>query len=300
MNIPKNENFLDRLIRIILAEVLFIAALFWFGGVGQIIFYVVAAIMLITAGTGFCGLYKLFGIDTNKIEIRNNSKILTGGFIIVFLIIAVAGSYYSNFFTKKFFLEDYNRMNNYYKQTLFYTGQGKRSESMDNYAKLVTEYSVFSNTYQTYHPYVIARDGQFNADLIKASDIILGLKDTVNSGDLKLAHAEFEKVRPIFQNILKRNGFSMLAVSLVDFHDAMEEIIAKADAKDPIGVVDVYSRVSDKLKAVEAEANDGEIQAIRVKLDELLILAQAGVTEGLSAKAAELKSSFIKVYLERG
>ena len=56
MKIIPNENILDRLARVILAEILFIIALFWFSGTGQVVFYVMAAAMLITAGTGFCNL----------------------------------------------------------------------------------------------------------------------------------------------------------------------------------------------------------------------------------------------------
>ena len=300
MKIIPNENILDRLARVILAEILFIIALFWFSGTGQVVFYVMAAAILITAGTGFCGLYKVLGINTEKQDNKKVSKVVLGLFIVIFVVIAVAGSYYSNFFTKKFFLEDYNRMNNYYKQTLFYTGQDKRVEALDNYTKLVSEFTLFNNKYQKFHPYVLKKDSQFNADLVKVSDIITGLEEDVKDGDLQEAHINFEQVRPIFQDILKRNGFSMLAVSLVDFHDAMEEIIAKADAKDLAGVINVYPGVSDKLKAVEAEANDSEIQAIRARLEEVLVLAKTGNADSLSAKAAELKSAFVKVYLKRG
>ena len=62
----KNESKLDRIIRLILAFIFFVLA-FWFSaGLIQIILYVISAIMLITSITGFCLLYKIFGIDTNK------------------------------------------------------------------------------------------------------------------------------------------------------------------------------------------------------------------------------------------
>jgi hypothetical protein len=300
MKILKNENTLDRLIRVILFEVFFLLAFFWFAGVLSIVFYILAFIMLITAIKGFCVIYKIFGINTNKNIDNPSSKIMLGTFSILFVLIATIGSYYSDFFTKKFFLEDYNRMNNYYKQTLFYTGQDKRDLALDNYNKLVSEYSIFNAKYQKYHPYVISGDKTFNADLSKVSNIITNLNDKVNTGDLKSAHTDFEQIRPIFQDILKRNGFSMLAVYLVDFHDAMEKIIDKSDSKDSTGAIAVYPEVSEKLKAVESVANDSEIQIIRQKLEEVLNLAQDNKSDLLSAKAAELKSAFVKVYLKRG
>jgi hypothetical protein len=298
MKINKNEGVVDRLVRVLIGELLMLIAFFWVGGVLSIVLYVLSAVALMTALTGFCGLYKILKINT--IEDKPISKIIIGIFIAVFIGIAIGGSYASIFFTKKIFLDDYSRMNNYYKQTLFYTGQDKRDEAISNYDILVIEYAVFYKKYSNYHPYVFKLDNKFNSDLKEVSNIIISLKDKVNTGDLKLAHTDFEQVRPIFQDILKRNGFSVLAVSLVDFHDAMEKVIAKADMKDAVGLVEVYPEVDLKLKAVEEVANDIEIQNIRQKLDETLSLAKEGKVDLLPAKAAELKSSFVKVYLKRG
>jgi hypothetical protein len=296
----KNEGTVDRLIRLIIAEVFILGAFFWLGGAWQIVFYVAGIISLITAVTGFCALYKVFGIKTCGIDTKPTHAYVKVIFAVAFIIVAIAGSYYSAFFTKKFFLDDYSRMNNYYKQTLFYTGQDKRAEAVDNYNKLVSEYSIFLSKYTAYHPYAIKSDKQFNADVEKVSGIINSLKESVYAGDLKQSHTSFEAVRPIFQDILKRNNFSMLAVTLVDFHDAMEKIIVAADAKDATQLLVVYPEVDTKLKAVEEIVNDSEIQSIRTKLEETVSLANEGKVDLLSAKAGELKSAFVKVYLKRG
>lgn len=288
---------MDRSIRLLLGEIILLLAVFWTGGWLRIVLFVVAVIVLFTAISGFCGLYQLLGINTVG---KRASNIFLGIVVVLFLAIAVLGSYYSIFFTKKFFLEDYNRMNNFYKQTLFYTGQDKRAEAVDNYANFIREYAVFVSKYEKYHPYVLWGDKKFNEDVKNTQTFVLSLKDKVNSGDLKAAHTDFETVRPVFQDILKRNNFSMLAVVLVDFHDAMETIIAKADAKDSAGLVAIYPGVDVKLKDVELVANDAEIQAIRANLDAVYNLAKEGKNNELSAKAGELKSSFVKVYLKRG
>jgi len=298
--VHKNEGSMDRLLRLLVAEVLILGAYFWLGGVWQVILYILGGISLFTSLTGFCTLYKVVGINTFKAGSKPTSIYIRVIFAILFIAIAVAGSYYSAFFTKKFFLDDYSRMNNYYKQTLFYTGQDKRAEAIANYDQLIAEYSTFLSKYTTYHPYAIKLDEQFNADIEKVSGIINSLKDNVYTGDLKQSHTSFEAARPIFQDILKRNNFSMLAVTLVDFHDAMEKIIAAADEKDPTQLLAVYPEVDTKLKAVEEIANDSEIQAIRTKLEEVVALAKTGQADLLSAKAAELKSAFVKVYLKRG
>jgi hypothetical protein len=296
----QNEGVLDRWVRLFLGELLVMGAYFWVGGVLSVVFYVLGIIALVTAVTGFCALYKLININTLPKEQKETSNYIKVIFVLLFLVIAIGGSYASNFFTKKIFLDDYSKMNNYYKQTLFYTGQDKRDQSISNYDKLVTEYAVFYKKYSTYHPYVFKSDVKFNTDLKEASDTITSTRENVYTGDLKQTHTSFESIRPIFQDILKRNGFSMLAVTLVDFHDAMEKIITAADAKDASQLVAVYPEVDLKLKEVEAIVNDEEIQAIRLKLEEVLSLAKNGQVDSLSAKAAELKSAFVKVYLKRG
>lgn len=191
-------------------------------------------------------------------------------------------------------------MNNYYKQTLFNTGKEKRTESITNYDTLVKEYTLFLSKYTNYQPYVLRYDSAFSTDIKKIDSIIANLKEKVYTGNLAEAHLEFEAVRPIFQDILKRNGFSLLAVSLVDFHDVMETVIEAADKKDAPWVVQAYLVADEKLKSVEEVANDSEIQAIRKNLEELKWLAEQNSNLELSTKAAELKASFVKVYLKRG
>jgi len=164
----------------------------------------------------------------------------------------------------------------------------------------VAEYEIFLNKYTQYRPYVLRGDKNFNSDLLKISNLIISLKETVNTGDLPEAHLDFEKIRPILQDILKRNNFSLLAVSLVDFHDAMETVIAAADKKDAKGVLSAYIDADVKLQTVEEVANDSEIQDIRKNLDAVKTLAEENTMETISDKAEELKSSFVKVYLKRG
>jgi len=123
-------------------------------------------------------------------------------------------------------------MNNFYKQTLFNTGKDKRAESIANYDPLVSEYATFMKKYTSYHPYSFRSDKNLNSDLEKISSMISSQKDAVYTGNLPQSHLDFEKIRPMFQDILKRNNFSLLAVSLVDFHDVMEGVIDAADKKD--------------------------------------------------------------------
>ncbi len=157
---------------------------------------------------------------------------------------------------------------------------------MANYHKLLPAYAQFQ--------------AQFNADWVRVEDMLQRVEGLVRTGDLHTAHLDLEKIRPVFQEMFKRNGFSMLAIALVDLHDAMELALDAANAKNSSKVIELYTPISEILKVVEAEANDAEIQTIRRHLDALLTLANDSKSDQLPAKGDELKSSFVKVYLKRG
>lgn len=290
----------DRIARTFLGVASLELAFFWCSGVWQIVAYLLGVILLFTAAIRFCPLYRIFGIKTIQPKEKRLGKVSLAISWVLIIAVLVGGSFASNFFTRKLFLEDFNAMNESYKQTLFLTGKNEREKAIAKYDSLLPAYRGFQEKYSAYHPYTLKNDGQFNSDLARVSEMILGVNDLVRTGDLHQAHLSLEKIRPVFQDIFKRNGFSMLAVALVDFHDAMELMIAAAGDKDQNKLIALYPQVSDKLKAVEAEANDAEIQAIRTNLDELLGLAKDASNDKLVTKGEELKSSFIKVYLKRG
>ena len=61
----KNESSTDRILRIVAGIILIFLAMYS-AGIIQIILYIIAAVLLITGITGFCLLYKLLGVKTNK------------------------------------------------------------------------------------------------------------------------------------------------------------------------------------------------------------------------------------------
>ena len=295
----KNTGWIDRAARALLGLAFFQLAFFWLGGFWAVLFYALSALMFVTAAVGICPLYKALGLTTHAAG-KTPGKVWITVAALAFVALLIGGSYASNFFSKKFYLEDFNAMNNYYKQALFFTGQEKREQAVQNYDQLVIAYTDFETKYQNYQPYALKGDAQFTGDLTRIEGMIAGAADNVHSGDLHQAHLMLEEVRPVFQDIFKRNNFSMLAVALVDFHDAMELMLDAATAQDAAQVQAIYPQVSEKLQAVEAEANDAEIQAIRANLDGLLNLAQQGTVAEMPAQGDQLKSSFVKVYLQRG
>ena len=296
----KNITSIDRFLRLLLAMLLLEAAYFWLAGTPAVVAYAMSAVMGITSAWGFCPFYRVLGIDGKSGPLAPTSFALRMATIFLLLGVALGGSYASQFLTRKLFLEDFNAMNDHYKQTLFLTGKAERAKANAKYDLLMPAYAQFQEKYSSYRPHALKDDTQLSNDLVAVQAMLQGVNDQVRTGDLHEAHLALEKVRPVFQEVFKRNGFSMLAVALVDFHDAMELMLDAANAKNVDTLAALYPQVSDKLKAIEAEANDTEIQAIRKNLDALLAAATAKTFDTLPAAGDALKTSFVKVYLQRG
>ena len=297
----KNISAIERFFRAFVGVIFLELAFFWVSGAIQVAAYVVGGILVATAAFGFCPLYRILGIGRRASAAGQRPRVFRIVIAWVLLIAeVVGGSFASSFLTSKFFLKDFNAMNEEYKQTLYLTGKNEREKAVLHYENLLPAYTRFKEKYSTYRPYILRNDTQLPSDLARVAGMLSGVKELVHSGDLKAAHLGLEEVRPVFQEMFKRNGFSMLSVALVDFHDAMELMLNAAGAKDAEKLVALYPQVSEKLKAVEAESNDAEVAAIRKNLDELYELAKSSQVEPLAKKSDELKSSFIKVYLKRG
>lgn len=294
----KNIRPLDQFIRLLLAIALFQAGYFWLALPWSWVAYGVGAILLLTGGLRVCPLYAWLGWRPGaKAPAPNWLRLAAAA---VLLAALVGGSIASHVLTRQQFLADYNHMNGFYKQTLFLTGQAKREAAIAQYEQLRPAFAAFQARYSHYRPHALKSDAQLDADLHSVEQMIQGVGPLVRNGDLQQAHLDLEQVRPIFQNILKRNGVSLLAVALVDFHDAMETVLHAAAASDAKQILALYPSVSDKLQAVEAAENDAAIQAIRANLEAVKTAAEQGDTAGLGRGADALKASFVKVYLKRG
>lgn len=290
----------DRFLRALAGIVAMLLAVFWLGGAWSTALGMVGGALLLTAALRFCPLYVLLGLPPPVPSGTRSGTLRTGLAMAVLVAVAVVGVWGSQFLSRKMFLADFNAMNTFYKQALFFTGKAERAPALENYDRLLPAFARFRLKYQRWQPMALRGDDQLTADLDRVDSILQDVGDLVRTGDLQRAHLGLEAVRPVFQELFKRNGFSMLSVALVDFHDAMERMLEAGNAKDGARVAALYPEVDGKLKAVEAEANDADIQAIRHHLDDLLKAAQDGQSGAMPEQAAQLKTSFVKVYLQRG
>ncbi|MFA5916956.1 MAG: DUF2892 domain-containing protein [Candidatus Gracilibacteria bacterium] len=291
----KNVGTNDKLIRIFLSLIFIVLGYFWTYGFVQIVLLILALVLIVTTIFSYCPLYGIIKINTQNYKAKKTYLYIFIGVIILSL---GAGIYASIFFTKKFFLEDFATINNDYKQLLFDSGKLKREESIKYYESFLKVYDNFEKKYSQYKPFVLKSDKELNKNLLEIRDILTKSKDLIYTGDLSVAHKNFEEVRTIFQNILKRNNFSMLNIALVDFHDVMEVLIDASDKKDLQKIIATYPEADTKLKDVENYlSNNADVKIIRANLENLVNNAKENTGADLSKLAQDLKASFIKVYL---
>lgn len=69
--IKSNESVADRIIRVVIGILAYLIGYSSLIGTAQVVAYVIGAIALITAITGFCPLYMFLGISTKKSHKQN-------------------------------------------------------------------------------------------------------------------------------------------------------------------------------------------------------------------------------------
>ena len=189
----KNISAIERFFRAFVGVIFLELAFFWVSGAIQVAAYVVGGILVATAAFGFCPLYRILGIGRRASAAGQRPRVFRIVLAWVLLIAeVVGGSFASSFLTSKFFLKDFNAMNEEYKQTLYLTGKNEREKAVLHYENLLPAYTRFKETYSTYRPYILRNDTQLPSDLARVAGMLSGVKELVHSGDLKAAHLGLE------------------------------------------------------------------------------------------------------------
>jgi len=191
---------LDRLLRVILAEFCVLAAFFWLSKEWQIVFYLLAAVLLVQAATGVCGFYNFLGWNTCE-NIRRKDKNLLPIAVVTLIVVAAAGSYGSALLTRNIFLDDLNSITGPYHRTIEYTQQELKTESIQNYEQLESAVSAFQEKYSDYRPFAVKFDDRFADDVQNLSAIVSGSRGDIHNGSLKTAHDSLQKALPLLQRM---------------------------------------------------------------------------------------------------
>ena len=199
----KNLGTVDRLLRVILAEICILVAFFWVTVEWQIPLYLIAGVMLLQAGTATCSIYTLLGWNRCDIVRRKDKNLMTA-FIVVALLLAVAGGYASVVLTKNIFLEDLGMVNESYSSAMHSLDQGGRESVAMNYGNLESTFGAFSKKYSKYRPLTIKFDGNFTAQVNNISEAISGSREDILQGNLTRGREELKKAEPAIQMMMKR------------------------------------------------------------------------------------------------
>ncbi len=199
----KNLGSLDRMIRLIVAEVCLIAALFWAGEELQLPLILAAAVILIPAITGSCGLYELLGWNSCEMIKRKNDR-LKRALVLAAILLAVMGSFASHLYTKDILLQDLEEVNETYniaRQSLI----GDDANSSADIDILERKFAAFSAKYSKYKPLVVRMDGNFSSQIDEISADIYRSKQSALQGDAASSRMELEPAGEIIRAMIKEN-----------------------------------------------------------------------------------------------
>jgi ABC-type Na+ efflux pump permease subunit len=199
----KNLGTMDRLLRVIIAEICILVAFFWVTEEWQIPLYLIAGVMLLQAGTATCSVYTLLGWNRCDIVRRKDKNLMTA-FVVVALLLAVAGSYASAMLTKSIFLEDLGSVNDSYNQALHSLEQEERDNATVNHGNLESAFASFSKKYSKYKPLTIKFDSNFSLEMNNISTAISRSKEDILQGNLTRGREELKRVGPDLQKLLNK------------------------------------------------------------------------------------------------
>lgn len=194
----------------------------------------------------------------------------------------------------KAFSARYTPMNEQYKQALFLTGQGKQAEALRAHQGFAAALAGLLGAG------ALSGDAKLAPDLERAAGLASEAGPLIERGELARAHEVLEGVRPILNDILRRNGLSELKVALVDFHDQMERVVDAGKDWSAPSTLAALPTAEAGLRAVERALDDARVRAIRAALDRVRGLAEQGAVDELPEAAGALKSAFVKLYLAEG
>lgn len=199
----KNLGTMDRLLRLILAEICILVAFFWVAEEWQIPLYLIAAVMMFQAATATCGIYRILGWNNCEI-VKRRDKNLMAVFVVAALLLAGVGSYASSVITRNIFLGDAESVNASYSMTIQSLSEGNKENSLNRYGKLESTFGNFSEKYSKYRPLTIKFDGNFTGEMNNVSSAISGTGKDIRQGELVRGREKLMKAGPEIRKIMDR------------------------------------------------------------------------------------------------
>jgi hypothetical protein len=199
----KNLGLMDRLIRVLLAELCVLVAFFWVAEEWQIPLFLIAGVMMLQAATASCGVYTLLGRNSCEKVVRKD-KNLMAAFVASALFLATAGSIGSYVMTEDILKEDVGALNESYSLALQSSAEGERDEAIESYADLNGTWMAFVEKYSKYRPMVVRFDDSFPQEMNNISAALFGSKEDIYWGNLSRSHEMLLTAGPDINKMLER------------------------------------------------------------------------------------------------
>lgn len=198
----KNLGTIDRLLRIILAEIFLLAALYWLAYPWVWGAYVLAFCLLFVALIGYSPIYRFRRINTSR---NNPSRPIAAIIWFIIFLLPVAGGLGSNWLVKQIFFRDASRLDEVYERILRETAGGQRDQSIRDYKEWLRTFVSFGIKYRYYQPVFVRSDKFFLPSIVEVADITDSISRDVYHGSLQEAHDQLESIAPLVSGFISRN-----------------------------------------------------------------------------------------------
>ena len=198
----KNLGTIDRLLRIILAEIFLLAALYWLAYPWVWVAYVLAFCLFLMALLGYSPIYRFGKINTVG---SNPSRPVSAIIWFIIFLLPVGGGLGSNWLVKQIFFRDASRLNEVYERILHETASGRRDQSVKDYKEWLRTFVSFGIKYRYYQPLFVRSDKVFLPSIVEVADITDSISRDVYHGSLQEAHDQLESIAPLVSGFISRN-----------------------------------------------------------------------------------------------
>ena len=287
----QNESLLDRLLRVLVAEILIILAYFWLGIVGLILAWIGVALLIFTAIIGYCCIYRLLGLKIYDKKKKPKLWQIVPLLLIIAFLPTIAG-YCSVKHTSDRFMRDFDAMDIFMKQSVYDSHIVNRNLLVDDYVQWQKHFERFNDKYSHYRPFIVKYDSRFCDDLRETEAISSELNYLVRRGNLGQANLELKKIDDMWTEMKKRNRISVFDLAVVGFERVAKELVTASSKMDAPTILWLYPRADLKLREIEANSDTPETRALRQALENLLSGAREGRAQDIPGLGADLEDAF--------
>jgi hypothetical protein len=288
----RNLGLLDRLLRLLAAEVLALAAYFWLGGWAAWLAGAAAVVLLVTAVTGYCSLYVPFRISTVRGAASRSSWFWLAPLLLIIALLPYFGGRYSAQVTSQRFLNDFASMDLQMIKAINGLAINNRLRAVQGIQAWRSSFQAFAERYGDYRPHLIKGDRQFGADLAATRQVGAVVESLAYAGELSSAGGKLVALRNRWVAALNRSGVDTSQVSLFSLGAAIDWLNEAAANKDAPTILIFYPLTTQLIADLESAYSEASVDAVQQALDDLMEAARQGEADQFVPLAKALQQKY--------